>query len=250
MEEFQKILSEIQITKVIGTNDFMNWILGAIGGILVFKAVDNMQTNMERHNMIKDIEVSINNLFSEKLAKCIDSKVDSKVDNNVTFRTVLHDQSAWDKYIKNETCVKIEDSQRYVCIRYNFSSQEYVATQALHETLILFRRIEKLYKSSILKPLDLSDLWREILPFGTSGRLEFFKSYFSEDDIMSLCYVILNTVVACKKYKLDNAVTYFMENKSEESINLYTNNKRLRKRDFISKMRFEKIINERGALEK
>lgn len=49
--------------------------------------------------------------------------------------------------------------------------------------MIIFRRIEKLYKDKIIKKVDLADMWREILPIGLSERLKFFSSYLSDKDI-------------------------------------------------------------------
>ena len=170
-------MTKFEIVRQILASDIISWFLAFIGGFIVFKVVDNMQTAIERHNVIKDVENSINELFSKTIAKSnkCNGKENSQEIDYVTVRTVLHDDSPWEKYIKGKTEIVIEDSQRFVQIRKDKGYKEYISTQAIHELSILFRRVEKLYKDSILKPIDLADMWREILPFGTSGRLEFYK---------------------------------------------------------------------------
>lgn len=74
--ELIKGLSISEIFKGIGVNfvrevsasDILNWMLAFIGGIVIYKIVDNMQTNMERHAIIKDIENTINELFCSEIA--------------------------------------------------------------------------------------------------------------------------------------------------------------------------------------
>jgi len=240
-------MSKFEFVTQILASDMIGWVLAFIGGFIVFKIVDNMQTAMERHNVIKDVENSINTLFSAPIAK---SNKSSKTENNhevenVTVRTVFHDESPWEEYIKGETEIVIKKTQRFVQIRSKKGYKEYISTQALHESLILFRRLEKLYKDAILKPIDLGDMWREILPFGTSGRLEFYKSYFSESDIRSILFVVFNTVLACEKYKIDNAVKYFAEdflkNKPIQKFylknNRYTFDERFRVKKFFGIMK-------------
>lgn len=221
-------IMNIEFVRQISASDILNWMLAFISGIVVYKIVDHMQTNIERHSIIKDIESTINSLFSSPLAKsnCILTEANSSKLSKVNFRTVLHDNTPWE-YFKREKeseetipNIIIEDQQRYVRIRSKESCTEYISTQALHETLIIFRRIEKLYKDGILKPIDLADMWREILPFGTSGRLIFFSTYFCSDDVHSIAFVVYNTVLACKKYKLESAICYFKEEYRKERLRL------------------------------
>lgn len=213
----------IQIVKQIMASDLMSWFLAFIGGIIAYRVIDHMQTSIERHSVIKDVEKTINDIFSTPIAK---SNKSDDSDSKVNVRTVLHDDSPWEIYLKGSTKIEIHDNQRYVQIRDTNDYQEFIGTQAVHELLILFRRIEKLYKDSIIKPIDLADMWREILPFGTSGRLEFFKSYLSEYDIQSIVFVLLNTILACKKYKIYNAINYFKSYYLEDMSQFFLNNSR------------------------
>ena len=208
----------------------------------LFKNFINIQTKMERHTVIKEIESSINTLFSTQIAKSNNNNKENNQEiNDVYIRTILHDKSPWEEYKHGETKIEIHKCQRYVQIRSKDGYDEYISTQAIHESLILFRRIEKLYKDSILKPIDLADLWREILPFGTSGRLEFYKSYLGESDIRSIVFVLLNTILACEKYKIYNAIEYFstdfLENRRKKKLylknNRYTFKERFRVKKFL-----------------
>jgi hypothetical protein len=239
-------MTKFEIVKQILASDIIGWVLAFLGGFLVFKVVDNMQTSIERHNVIKDVENSINALFSQPIAK---SNKCSRIGNNqeikyLIVRTVLHDDSPWEEYIKGETEIVIENNQRFVQIRKGKGYKEYISTQAIHELLILFRRIEKLYKDSILKPIDLADMWREILPFGTSGRLKFYKSYLGESDIKSIIFVLFNTVLACEKHEVYNAVKYFVNDflNDESMEKLYIKNSRYTFKEKFKIKRFFKIV--------
>ncbi|HYE80632.1 MAG TPA: hypothetical protein VEG39_00545 [Clostridia bacterium] len=197
----------IEIVRQILASDIINWLLAFIGGIFVYRIVDNMQTKIARHSIIKDIETTINDLFSKQIAKSNRGKKNEDI-VTVNLRTILHDFSPWQVYSRDSEII-IEDNQRYIRIRDDENYTEYVSTQALHEALIIFRRIEKLYKDSILKPVDLVDMWREILPFGSSRRLEFLTSYFSKFDVEPVIFVLYNTLLACYKFRMKNAVDYF-----------------------------------------
>lgn len=271
----------MEIVKQILASDIIGWILAFLGGVIVFKLIDNMQTNIERHNVIKEVEDSINKIFSDHIAKS--NKVSSKkTENNkansneaesiqvkndkelelVTVRTILHDKENWNKYVqknKDETEVIIEDGQRFVCIRNSKEYKEYISTQAIHELAIWFRRVEKLYKSGILKDIDLADMWREILPFGHHGRLEFYITYFNQKDAEAIAFVVFRTILACNRYKMKESIKtfckYFKEVKEDkykcdvDYISLFTNNGRYRLNEKMYKNHFMKLIEEYGKSE-
>ena len=105
------------------------------------------------------------------------------------------------------------DNQRYIQIRKHSSiagkQTEWMSTQALHEILLLCKRIEKMYKSHIIKRIDLVDMQREILPLGMSGRIEFFAAYFGYYDAECIAYLVMQTVVSCEQYHNTEAVLDF-----------------------------------------
>lgn len=240
-------MTSVEIVKQILASDIIGWILAFLGGCIVYKMVDNMQTKLERHTVIKEIESTINELFSKQIAKANNSSDENNQKlNDVNIRTILHDKSPWEEY-KNETKIKIDKSQRYVQIRSKDGYDEYISTQAIHESLILFRRIEKLYKDSIVKPIDLADLWRELLPFGTSGRLEFYKSYLRESDVRSIVFVLFNTILACEKYKIYDANEYFARDffkdcLKEEKKKMFIKNNRYTFKERLKVKKFLRIL--------
>jgi hypothetical protein len=217
----------------------ITWLLAFVGGFIAYLVIDHLQTTMERHNVITDIENKINDLFSNKIAK---SKKDGVLES-VMIRTILHDFTDWE--YQKDMELEVIDGQRFISVRQDDKYVEFISTQALHESLILFRRIEKLYKSKIIKSIDLSDLWRELIPFGSSRRLQFFEQYYSQRDIESITYVIMETVLACNKHKNDTAVNYFIEhyNKQRDEVkSFYFNNTRIRFIDRYSLYKFKRLV--------
>jgi len=174
--------------------------------------------------------------------------VENKKDRNlvdVSVRTILNDDPSWERYSKEEKDKrKIKNDKRYIRIRKNNEYEEYISTQALHESLIIFRIIEKLYKDNILESIDLADWWRELLPFATGNRLEFYVSYFSEEDIRAIVFVIFNTVLACHKYRVYGAIKYFKEyyNSNADIHKYFQGNERYRLREKIRIGKFNRIV--------
>jgi hypothetical protein len=234
----------IDFISQVAASDLIGWLLAFLGGFIAYRIVDNMQTSLERHSVISDIEEKINHLFSSPIAKSTCSK-DLGL-HYVTVRTVLHDFSPWKDYT-GDSEILMDDCQRYINIRDDDHYREYISSQALHEILILFRRIEKLHKSKIIKDVDLSDLWREILPLCMSNRLGFLRSYYSDRDIESILYVFMYTGIACHKYQMDNALDYIkMHYKAvdEKLKDLFQNNRRLRFQDLNALKKYKKIVNQ------
>ena len=232
----------IDFISQVTASDLISWLLAFLGGFIAYRIVDNMQTSLERHSVISDLEEKINHLFSSPIAKSTCIK-DLGL-HSVTVRTVLHDFTPWKNY-KNDSDVLTDDCQRYIKIRDDEQYKEYISSQALHELLILFRRIEKLHKSRIIKDVDLSDLWRELIPACMSNRLGFLKSYYSQRDIESMLYVLMYTVTACHKFELDNAMAYMKKNYKayhEEIEDMLCKNKRFRLKDRFAFKRYIKIV--------
>lgn len=228
----------MRIINEILASDIISWILGFSGGIIVFGFVDKIQTKIERHNVILSIEQEFNNLFSKEYA------FSETKNTNLSLRYCLRDEPKWINYDKELN--KIDKSQLFLCIRkYKKENiEEYIATAAMHEVLILFRRMEKLYKDNILKYIDLSDLWREIIPFWTSGRYQFFVNYFGEEDIQSINFVILKTLCACKKNRIESTFDFLRKCEiNETNVNEFftqcKKNKRFRIRDKILLYRYQ-----------
>ncbi len=86
-----------------------------------------------------------------------------------------------------------------------------------------------MFKSGIVKRIDLSDMFREIIPLGMSGRLEFFRSYYGDYDAECLAYLVMQTVFSCNKYQNDDVVNDFAKyyRTHEEIRPLFEKNRRI-----------------------
>ncbi len=218
MKAISDFIRYLRIMDGIATSDIIGWVLAALAGFIAYKLIDNMQTSIERHNMLASVENSISAIFDSKNAFIIrhgEGPSPKEPDKNrVMVRSVLHDKSPW-QVIRSVETGEIEymiiDSQRYIHIRHNDETDDWISTQALHELLLKFRRIEKMYKSGIVKKIDLADLSREILPFGVSGRLEFFYAYYDEYDAECMAFLLMNDVICCNKYRNSPMVNYFRD---------------------------------------
>ena len=153
----QMIHEFLRITDGITMGDFLGWILAAISGIIVYKLIDHFQTSMERHAMLKEVEDSFSAIYDSIIAKSNVNTKGKKLES-VMVRSVLHDKCDWQ--VKQNTDGKmknshnIEDSQLYIQIR-NYKENdrncnEWISSQALHEIMLLCRRIEKMIKGEII----------------------------------------------------------------------------------------------------
>lgn len=198
----------IEIVKQILASDIISWIFAAIGGALAYLVLHRMQNTRERHCMIKEIEDTISQLMDKKSA--LKRKVITESDMvQVNMRTVLHDFTPWVSYNKDNT-ITIDD-QRFVLIRNDDENYERIGTSLLHETLLWFRRVNKLYKDRIIIDEDLADLWHEILPFMRANKLEFYRSYFGAEDTYPIMSVCIHCMNACHKFNRITAIDYIKE---------------------------------------
>ena len=236
-----KIIESLSYTPNVGANDIIGWCLAFLGGFIVFKIIDDFQTRISRHGMISEIEYLINNMFSSDLA--INEPVNGEK-SYVFLRTILDDETKWSAFDKEKDKPIIHDKQRFARVRIqnDGKSTDYISTKAIHELMILFRRVEKLYKDGIVKKIDLVDIWREILPFGVSGRPEFLSTYLLPSDIQSMRFVITMTLCSCKKYGNNDALSYFLKNVGDSKMILnFSFNPRYRLRDKVEIIRLRKI---------
>lgn len=241
----------MRITDGIAMSDVLGWIFAAIGAVIVYKAIDHIQTSIERHTMLKEIEETCSALYNSVIAKSCPSKNKKKL-QPVMVRSVLHDDSEWmvqtiDGKLTNKR--RIEDTQLYIQIRkgkgQNGFHNEWISSQALHEMMLLCRRIEKMYKDKIIKRIDLADLSKEIVPLGKSGRIQFLGAYYGKYDADCVGYLVLQTIVSCKKYNNEDSVRSFMEyyNEHPEIHCFFEKSIRIRPvLDYFAVNKFKKIV--------
>ncbi|MBD8925167.1 MAG: hypothetical protein EGR89_04035 [[Eubacterium] rectale] len=247
-----KFIKYWDIVSGMTEGDIVGWILAAFGGIIVYKAIDHLQTSMGRHQMLKDIEDSFSKIYNSVIAMTERDSQKGK-QRNVMVRSVLHDKSDWQiiKNCGNEIETHIDENQLYVKIRNRCKkkgiSEEWVSSQALHEIMLLCRRCEKMYKDKIIKRIDLSDLSSEIVPLGMSGRIQFFNAYYGSYSAECVGYLVLQTVVSCyKNHNYGSVRSFVIYYKNHEEIHdFYLKSKRIRPiRDYFALKKFRKIVNE------
>lgn len=140
----------MRITDGIAMSDVLGWIFAGFGGVIVYKAIDHMQTSMERHGMLKDIENTFSSIYNSVIAKSCNDKREEKL-QMVMVRSVLHDDGDWQALTeklangKEKLCNdrKIVDSQLFIRIRDGVGNSpekvyhnEWISTQALHEIML------------------------------------------------------------------------------------------------------------------
>lgn len=249
-------LNYFKFTDGISTSDVLGWFFAVIGAIFIYRWIDNMQTSMSRHSMLREIESSFSAIYNNKIAK---SSTQPHIENNtyttigcdsIMVRSVLHDFSNWEIHKENNRFVcEIVDSQRYLLIRNNDCENthyyEWISTQALHEILLIAKRVEKMYKDNIIKKIDLSDMSYELIPLGMSGRIEMFKAYYSNYEADSIAYLVMQTVVACNKYGNHSMVQRFKNYYTTHTDirNLFIHSSRIRKfKDFFVVRKFKSLM--------
>lgn len=253
-------LRYLRFTDGIAASDIIGWLLAAVAGIIAYKLIDNMQTSIERHNMVSSIEDGFSSLFDSMIAisdephtKLTDSDAEDK---KVMVRSVMHDDSPWEAiYAKDNPGVleyRVIRNQRYMHIRNNDVSSEWISTQALHELCLKCRRIEKLFKSGIIKRIDLSDLFRELVPLGTSGRMEYISALYDDYDADCLGYIVMQTVVSCERCGNDSEYInyfahYYMTHKNIQRY--FISGTRIRKiRDYFTVKKFIRIVERKSKM--
>lgn len=203
--EMKEVIFEfMKITDGIAMADVLGWILAALGGIIAYKLIDHIQTSMERHGMLKDVENTFSDIYNSVIAKSSNDREDDKL-QGVMVRTILHNDGDWKVWTrslpggKEKLCnnKKVIDSQLFIQIRNGEGEtsesvyhNEWLSTQALHEIMLQCRRIEKMFKDGIIKRIDLADMFREIVPLGMSGRMQFFCAYYSRYDADCIGYLV------------------------------------------------------------
>ena len=237
-----EFINNLKFTEGLSVSDIIGWALTFLAGALAFRLIDHMQTSIERHNMLTAIEDGFSNLFDMPIALHIpDDTIELTSENaanySVVVRSVLHDDTPWE-IIRDENGrieYKILNNQRYIHIRDTIKDgkyyNEWISTQALHELTLKARRIEKMFKGNIIKRVDLADLFRELIPLGTSGRMEFFAEYYSDYDADCVGYLVMQAIVSAHLYNNPSIVKYFADyyNSHEEIHKYFTDGRRLRK---------------------
>ncbi len=253
MQTFTDFIRYLKFTDGLSSSDIIGWLLAALAGIIAYKLIDHMQTAIERHSMLSAAEDDITKIYNSVTA--ISMQDGDKLPENgkickkdkVMVRSVLHDYTDWNliKNNANKIECRIIENQRYLHIRNGKGYNEWISTQALHEINLKVRRLEKMFKGGVLKRVDLADMFRELVPLGTNGRIEFYQAYYGDYDAECIGYLVMQTIVSCYKYKntkiVDSFTKYYI--KHPEIHNLFIKSRRIRPlADLFAVYKFKKIV--------
>lgn len=174
-------------------------------------------------NIVSGLEAEILECHSQKWALRKTVFQDSREEKfeKLELRNVLNNTPEW-RYIEDENASTGIGYKPPVCITYegarywqirDFTNKkdqriiEYVSSPAFHQSLIWFRKTERAIKRDLLLPCELADWWRQILPMGWSGRLEYLRKYFSgKEDIESIAQVISTVLIELNRKGHINAL--------------------------------------------
>ena len=68
MHTFTGFIRYLRFTEGLSTSDLFGWLLAALAGIIAYKLIDNMQTSIERHNMLSAVEDKFSELYDSLIA--------------------------------------------------------------------------------------------------------------------------------------------------------------------------------------
>ena len=161
-----------------------------------------------RWNIVSDLEKEISSYHSEKWAIEIKSdllKGEELERHELELRHVLDNQPDW-SFAKDDQLENKSDkntgakSVRYWKIREeaneNHKKTQYLSSPAIHSIMLWFRKVNRALEYKLLTEEELVDWWRQVLPLGFAGRLEYFQKYFrGSQDIRSMCKVISSMII-------------------------------------------------------
>lgn len=198
------------------------------------------QKEIARHSILRTLEEDIASIFRDKSAQVLlfpESSNEQRAVEPREFRSILDNRPPW-SYEPDNAAEQVAgwnppvsrfiDGQRYWLVRRikigtDLSEQQYLASRALQETLLWFRRVAKAHKDQVVYADDLADLWRFVLPFGFSGRLQYFSKYFQgEEDIQAMVSLINETLRCCCDRKWRMPLHYFTSYRTEEDRQILT----------------------------
>lgn len=134
-----------------------------------------LTSNKDRLELLHGLEQTILSIHSRPCVFEPHRTEDETRDGLVELRSALDDR-AWTPHSGGSTFRK---GGRMWAIR----SEEHaeIDSQALHETLVWFRRVERALGTKLVDGEDLFRLWRQILPFVIQNRYTYFSTYFSQE---------------------------------------------------------------------
>lgn len=164
--------------------------------------ISKSQKSLARHQSLRNFEEDLKKLLSSSCVKKGDEILEFRrvLDDecwtyNEDFETIMVDNKTHPPLSKTEK--GLDKTQNWVLIKVNKQQEYYITSQALQETILLFRRIHRAYSDDVLIAQDLLNFWRFLLPFGYANRLFFFKNYFMHESEVSAIVEVISEILEC-----------------------------------------------------
>lgn len=205
--------------------DIGQFVLTLLIALLIYFLYQRRQLISEQWRLRKTLADDMQSILSSRSA-LRRSGPRSAFLEDVEFRAILTPSPPW-CYVEDQKSATVagvyrpvgieRDGHHYHRVRGEQkespnSEEEFVAPIALQHTLLWFRHVYRAYQKRLFGPDDLRDLWRHILPFAHSGRLDYFNSYFQGGgDIRPICEVIAATLAACLDEHMDAPIEHYQK---------------------------------------
>lgn len=206
-----------------------------IAGVAAY--LTNTQKEIERQRLMHELEDSFSKL-NDRLGVCFHNPSDC----SLCSRGECHHQpllyalvrtSRW-SYASPRDAHLLLGGKRWTllsneALSNGFRGPTYIDTQLLHEILYWFRRIARGIQSNILRPTDVMDLWRQVLPFITDGRFSYMTSYFGfrktdvrtssdHNDVKAIVIVVASVLEGCRLAKWQEPFEYLFTSGEESRL--------------------------------
>jgi hypothetical protein len=206
-EELEKASQEAKIQALLDTVFFLaNLTLSLAGAILVGIIAylfihRNQQENLaltstkDRLEVLHELEDSILALHARPSILVPDSSEGAAENGLFELRSALDDREWGLPEPRGAAPPEFCNGRRMWVIRPDDGAR--IDSQALHESLVWFRRLDRGIDAKLVHGEDLFRLWRQILPFIIQGRYSYLKRYFSQE-VQSIGNVAKRLVSHCQ----------------------------------------------------
>ena len=217
------ITKQAQEVNMVEVSDIIGWGVTICMAFLIYLMFQRHQIRIARYPIVRGLEEEIATLFRSKAARTEVSTPGGCKWEPLEYRAVLDNEPPWTfepdasaSLVAGWQPPKYEliDGQRHWFIRAKSisgsSSRQVLSSQALQETLLWFRKVNRAHNDGIIKSKELPDLWHFILPIGFAGRAAYLAKYFQgAEDVQAIVRVINATLRACLKKGLRRPLHYF-----------------------------------------
>ncbi|HWZ42413.1 MAG TPA: hypothetical protein VNW97_03010 [Candidatus Saccharimonadales bacterium] len=201
----------------------IDWIITLTIGITIYLLFQRGSLKVSRLKAVAELEADIAEIHASMTAFQQVQPSGGQCDStDHEFRFILDNEPDW-THVEDTEAVPYAGFRSPICIQRNgvrywqvrdflkdgIRIQQYVASSALHHSLLWFRRADRALNEKILLPGEIADWWRQVLPMSWSGRLEYYRKYFQgHDDIASVTRVMTIVILELSRAGHQNAIAY------------------------------------------